>query len=76
MDGKGRATDNIFIGRLWHTVKYENVRFNGYSDRTKMAQGLQEYFVEYNCIRRHSSIGNDAKINSDFDLFFSPFSSL
>lgn len=58
IDGKGRATDNAFIERLWPTVKYENVRFNEYITGTKMAQGLEEYFVEYNNIRRHSSIGN------------------
>ncbi len=58
MDGIGRATDNAFIERLWRTVKYENVRFNEYTDGTKMAQGLAEYFVEYNNVRRHSSIGD------------------
>jgi len=58
MDGKGRATDNAFIERLWRTVKYENVRFNEYTDGTKMAKGLDLYFKEYNNERRHSSIGD------------------
>ena len=57
MDGKGRATDNAFIERLWRTIKYENVRFNEYHNGHLMAQGLKEYVVDYNTIRRHSSLG-------------------
>jgi putative transposase len=56
MDGKGRATDNAFIERLWRTVKYENVRFKEYRTGTDLAKGLDQYFVEYNNQRRHSSI--------------------
>lgn len=58
MDGKGRATDNAFIERLWRTVKYENSHFKYYKDGTEMAHGLMEFFSTYNECRRHSSLGN------------------
>jgi len=56
MDGKGRATDNAFIERLWRTVKYENIRFREYKNGVELAQNLDEYFVSYNNCRRHSSL--------------------
>lgn len=56
MDGKGRATDNAFIERLWRTVKYENIRFDDYTDGTTLAKGLKQFFERYNHKRRHSSI--------------------
>lgn len=58
MDGRGRATDNAFIERLWRTVKYENVRFKEYQNGTELALGMDDYFLEYNEMRRHSSIDN------------------
>ena len=57
MDGKGRATDNAFIERLWRTVKYENVRFKEYDTGRELALGMDAFFREYNHERRHSSIG-------------------
>jgi len=56
MDGKGRATDNIFIERLWRSVKYENVYLHCYETGLELYQGLKNYFNFYNCERRHSSI--------------------
>jgi putative transposase len=56
MDGVGRATDNAFIERLWRTVKYENIRFNEYTDGKNLAIGLDSFFIDYNTIRRHSSL--------------------
>lgn len=56
MDGKGRATDNAFIERLWRTVKYENIRFSEYKNGTTLAKGLKSFFEDYNHQRRHSSI--------------------
>jgi len=53
MDGKGRATDNAFIERLWRTVKYEN-----YTNGTNLAKGLGDFFKDYNQTRRHSSLEN------------------
>lgn len=60
MDGKGRATDNAFVERLWRTVKYENVRFKEYRNGTELAIGMNSFFKEYNEQRRHSSI-NDSR---------------
>ena len=58
MDGKGRATDNAFVERLWRTVKYEDVRFKNYQDGVEMAYGMSSFFDEYNIGRRHSSLDN------------------
>jgi putative transposase len=57
MDGKGRAIDNIFIERLWRTVKYEYVYLNPAQDGVELYRGLQEYFSFYNCSRHHQSLG-------------------
>jgi len=57
MDGKGRAIDNIFIERLWRSVKYEHVYLFPASDGVECYQGLKEYFKYYNHQRRHQSIG-------------------
>ena len=58
MDGKGRATDNAFIERLWRTVKYENVYMNEYRDGNDLYIGLSQFFENYNNKRRHSAIEN------------------
>ncbi len=58
MDGKGRATDNIFIERLWRSVKYEDVYLNVYESGIELYGGLKRYFEFYNQVRRHSSIKN------------------
>ncbi|GJM64914.1 integrase [Persicobacter diffluens] len=57
MDGKGRALDNIFVERLWRTVKYEDIYLNAYDTGLDLHIGLIEYFNYYNQRRRHSSIG-------------------
>lgn len=59
MDGKGRATDNIFIERLWRTVKYEDIYLHAYENGMELYQGLKKYFNFYNHIRRHSSINKN-----------------
>lgn len=56
MDGKGRAIDNIFIERLWRTVKYENVYLQSYSDGITLYNGLEKYFEFYNEQRFHQSL--------------------
>jgi len=58
MDGKGRAIDNIFIERLWRSVKYEHVYLFPASDGLECYQGLQEYFRYYNEERRHQSLND------------------
>lgn len=58
MDGRGRALDNIFVERLWRSVKYEDVHLKGYSNTMELMLGLPEYFVFYNGERPHQSLGN------------------
>jgi putative transposase len=56
MDGKGRAIDNIFIERLWRSVKYENVYLQAYGSTLELNKGLKEYFRFYNDERFHQSL--------------------
>jgi len=56
MDGKGRAIDNIFIERLWKSVKYECVYLHAYEDGVKLYEGLNQYFHFYNSERPHQSL--------------------
>lgn len=59
MDGKGRAIDNIFIERLWRTVKYEHLYLHVYEDGLSLYHGLHKYFTFYNGERRHQSLRNE-----------------
>lgn len=56
MDGRGRVFDNIFVERLWRTVKYEEVYLNHYQTVSEARCGLTEYFQFYNTERIHSSL--------------------
>jgi putative transposase len=56
MDGRGRALDNVFIERLWRSVKYENIYPRGYETVPALAQGLAFYFEFYNHERIHMSL--------------------
>lgn len=56
MDGKGRAIDNIFVERLWRTVKYENVYLQAYGTTLELYNGLKNYFKFYNNERFHQSL--------------------
>jgi len=56
-DGRGRALDNIFVERLWRSVKYEDVYPKGYSTVTEAMEGLTKYFRFYNHERLHQSLG-------------------
>ena len=56
MDGKGRALDNIFIERLWKSVKYEHVYLYVYEDGISLYKGLEKYFTFYNEERLHQSL--------------------
>ena len=58
MDGRGRALDNIFVERLWRTVKYEDVYLKGYASLPELLLGLTEYFAFYNGERPHQSLGD------------------
>ncbi len=56
MDGKGRTFDNIFVERLWRTVKYENIYLYGYQNIPEARDGLRKYFEFYNKKRFHRSL--------------------
>jgi putative transposase len=56
MDGKGRATDNIFIERFWRDVKYEDIYLKAYENGLDLYKGLKVYMNFHNAIRRHSSL--------------------
>lgn len=57
MDGRGRVFDNIFIERLWRTVKYEEVYIHSYETVREAREGLERYFRFYNTERLHESLG-------------------
>ena len=57
MDGRGRALDNVFIERLWRSVKYEEVYLRGYENVAAAQASLRSYFVFYNERRHHQSLG-------------------
>jgi putative transposase len=57
MDGRGRVFDNIFIERLWRTVKYEEVYLHDYDSLRTARRGLDRYFQYYNHERGHQSLG-------------------
>lgn len=57
MDGRGRASDNVFVERLWRSVKYEEVYLNTYENPRQARQGLSRYFEYYNHERPHQALG-------------------
>ena len=63
MDGKGRAIDNIFIERLWRTVKYEHIYLHIYEDGLSLYKGLKQYFSFYNGERRHQSLNYETPLS-------------
>ncbi len=62
MDGRGRALDNVFVERLWRTVKYEDIYIRGYEVVLELQQGLARYFAFYNQERLHQSLGYETPI--------------
>ena len=56
MDGKGRWVDNVFVERLWRSVKYEDVYLRAYETPLELRAGLGRYFEFYNTRRRHSAL--------------------
>jgi len=57
MDGKGRWVDNVFVERLWRSVKYEDIYLHAYETPAALRAGLGRYFTFYNTRRRHSALG-------------------
>ncbi len=77
MDGKGRYTDNLFIERLWRSLKYEEVYLRAYAGGTEARAGIGRYFGFYNGERPHQALGystpaevflNGKKVSSPGDL--------
>lgn len=56
MDGKGRALDNVFVERLWRSVKYEDIYPRDYRTGAELYSGLEKYFSFYNAERPHQSL--------------------
>jgi len=57
MDGKGRWADNIFVERLWRSVKYECVYLQEWESVVAVREAIREYFHFYNNERPHQSLG-------------------
>lgn len=66
MDGKGRCLDNVFVERLWRTVKYEYVYLNSIKDGKELWHGLDNYFRFYNEQRFHQSLDYQTPANVYF----------
>jgi len=65
MDGKGRATDNAFIERLWRSVKYEKIYIHPPTDGVDLYLKLEDYLYYYNNKRRHSSIDDMVPVTQE-----------
>jgi putative transposase len=57
MDGKGRCLDNVFVERLWRSLKYEEVYLHAYDDMREARQGIGRYLAFYNHERPHQALG-------------------
>jgi putative transposase len=66
MDGKGRALDNIYIERLWRSLKYEDIYIKEYQTVLECAAGIDKYFEFYNTERFHQSL----KYETPDDIYF------
>jgi len=56
MDGKGRALDNIYVERLWRSLKYEDIYLKSYETMKELKEGIKRYFRFYNTERFHQSL--------------------
>lgn len=66
MDGRGRAIDNVFVERLWRSVKYEDIYLRDYLDGIEVNVGLNKYFTFYNTGRSHSAL----KYKTPFEMHY------
>ena len=67
MDGKGSWRDNIFVERLWRSVKYEEVYLKAYENVPEARASLGEYFKFYNGRKPHSSLDGRPPDRASFD---------
>ena len=58
MDGKGRWMDNVFVERLWRSLKYEDIYLKGYATVGELEEGVRQWFKRYNTWRPHQNLGN------------------
>jgi putative transposase len=58
MDGKGRCIDNVFVERLWRSLKYEDVYLKAYANLVEARAGIERYFHFYNTRRSHRALGH------------------
>jgi putative transposase len=72
MDGRGRAFDNLFVERLWRSVKHEDVTLKGYASMGELWVGLTEYFAFTNGERPHPSLGNQTPVVATTPAGFHP----
>ena len=70
MDGRGRAFENILVGRQWQTVKCEEVYLNSYQTVREAGHGLERYFLFYNRDRLHQSL--EYRTSAEFHWGLSP----
>ena len=68
MDGKGRWVDNVFVERLWRSVKYEEVYLKAYDSMAAAKASLGRYFAFYNIERRHQSLDRHTRTASTTNL--------
>ena len=68
MDGRGRVFDNIFVERLWRSVKYEDIYPKAYATVPTLWHGLCDYFALYNYERPHQSLGYRVPADVHFDV--------
>ena len=57
MDGRGRCMDNVFVERLWRSIKYEEVYLKAYQNGTEARKGIGAYLAFYNQERPHQALG-------------------
>ena len=70
MDGKGRALDNIYVERLWRSLKYEEIYLNEYHSMEKLKSAVKKYFNFYNTERFHQSL----EYATPDEIYYSAFS--
>jgi len=58
MDGRGRWMDNVFVERLWRSLKHEDIYLKGYADGREAKAGIGAWFAFYNSVRPHQALGN------------------
>lgn len=69
MDGKGRALDNVYVERLWRSLKYEEIYLNAYENMTDLKEAVKRYFIFYNTERFHQSLDYETPDEIYYSVF-------